>query len=170
MDDYNPALPADAFPNALTEDRTVAALFDSRSEAESAHDALKTAGFTAINISRKPDDTPATDETRSGLWEEIKAFFTGHHHDAGVYGEGVRRGKTLVTVQVPETRSDEVNSILSRFNPIDIDTYEKAWREDGWTGESVTAVGDMGRGHNRAAGADEPGIIPDRDNALRNLT
>jgi uncharacterized protein (TIGR02271 family) len=53
---------------------------------------------------------------------------------AGYYAEGVRRGSTLVTVEVPDHRVDEVVRVMDRFHPIDINQRASNWRQEGWTG------------------------------------
>jgi|KBSMisStaDraftv2_1062788.scaffolds.fasta_scaffold86748_3 hypothetical protein len=53
---------------------------------------------------------------------------------AEIYAESVRRGGSLVTVRVDETRADEAESILRSAGAIDIDKRVEAWRESGWTG------------------------------------
>jgi len=53
---------------------------------------------------------------------------------AEIYAESVRRGGSLVTVRVDETRIDEAASILRSAGAIDIDKRVEAWRETGWAG------------------------------------
>ena len=53
---------------------------------------------------------------------------------AGYYAEGVRRGSTLVTVEAPETRVDEVVRVMDHYHPIDINQRAGTWRQEGWTG------------------------------------
>jgi uncharacterized protein (TIGR02271 family) len=53
---------------------------------------------------------------------------------AGYYAEGVRRGSTLLTVEAPEHRADEVVQILERYDPIDVEERAASWRQEGWTG------------------------------------
>ena len=53
---------------------------------------------------------------------------------AGYYAEGVRRGSTLVTVEAPDSRADEVVRVMDRFHPIDINQRASTWRQEGWTG------------------------------------
>jgi hypothetical protein len=154
MDDYNRFASRDTL---TTEDRTIAAIFHNQGEAESAHDALRTAGFSHISLARKPDEG---DDDKS-LWQSIKDFFSGDQ-DADIYGEAVRRGKVLLTIHTHSDRAAEAVDILDRYHPIDLDAHEKNWRDEGWSGESVTAVGDTTEGHNRDAYDAEPGTIPSR--------
>jgi uncharacterized protein (TIGR02271 family) len=53
---------------------------------------------------------------------------------AGYYAEGVRRGSTLVTVEAPEQRVDEVVRVMERYHPIDVDERATSWRQEGWAG------------------------------------
>lgn len=55
--------------------------------------------------------------------------------EAGYYEEGIRRGGTLVSLQVD--RSEHVGraqDIMNRYNPIDLDERSEEWRSSGWTG------------------------------------
>lgn len=53
---------------------------------------------------------------------------------AEIYAESVRRGGSLVTVRVDETRTDEASSILRNSGAIEIDKRVEVWRDTGWTG------------------------------------
>ncbi len=53
---------------------------------------------------------------------------------AGYYAEGVRRGGTLVTVQVEDFMTDKAVDILNRHNPIDLNERVSTWRQSGWSG------------------------------------
>jgi uncharacterized membrane protein len=56
----------------------------------------------------------------------------GYDEDtAGHYAEGVRRGGVLLTVNTGN-RHDLAHSIISRFNPVDIDHRVADWREEGY--------------------------------------
>lgn len=51
------------------------------------------------------------------------------HH----YAEGVRRGGTLVSVQVVDDQVNEAIDIMESHRPVDINNRATAWRESGWT-------------------------------------
>ena len=56
--------------------------------------------------------------------------------DAQAYGEGVRRGGTLVTVRVDPAQAalaPTVAAILERHGAVDLDEKADAWRAEGWT-------------------------------------
>jgi hypothetical protein len=62
--------------------------------------------------------------TSSGVPEE----------DAHVYAEGVRRGGTLVTAKVDDTRYAEAENILKGANFVDPATRRAAYEQQGWAG------------------------------------
>jgi hypothetical protein len=53
--------------------------------------------------------------------------------DAHVYAEGVRRGGTLVTAKVEESRAAEAEAILQRSNWVDLPARRTAYEGQGWT-------------------------------------
>ena len=53
--------------------------------------------------------------------------------DAHVYAEGVRRGGTLVTAKVDDSRAAEAEAILQRSNWVDLPTRRTAYEGEGWT-------------------------------------
>jgi len=59
-----------------------------------------------------------------------------HHMDADdaeVYAEGVRRGDTLVTAHVDDSRVSSTRDILNRYNPTDVHSESSNWRNEGWS-------------------------------------
>jgi hypothetical protein len=53
--------------------------------------------------------------------------------DAHAYGEGVRRGGTLITVRADEARGPMVMDILEEHGSVDLDQKAAAWGKEGWT-------------------------------------
>lgn len=53
--------------------------------------------------------------------------------DANFYAEGVRRGGTLVTARVDDSRAPMAREILEQYNWVDPATRAAAYREGGWT-------------------------------------
>ena len=53
--------------------------------------------------------------------------------DAHTYGEGVRRGGTLVTVRIEDAQASAVAAILEQHGPADLDQKAASWRAEGWT-------------------------------------
>ncbi|WP_421989016.1 hypothetical protein [Roseococcus sp.] len=54
--------------------------------------------------------------------------------DAHVFAEGVRRGGSLVTVKVDDSRELEARTILDRYTHVDLAKREAEYRAGGWTG------------------------------------
>lgn len=52
--------------------------------------------------------------------------------DAHFYAEGVRRGGTLVTASVEDSRASAAREILQRYKWVDPDVRGAAYRESGW--------------------------------------
>lgn len=53
--------------------------------------------------------------------------------DAHVYAEGVRRGGTLVTARVDDTKAAMASSILKSPIAVDLPQRRDAYRQEGWT-------------------------------------
>ncbi|GJE59094.1 hypothetical protein [Methylobacterium trifolii] len=60
--------------------------------------------------------------------------------DAHAYGEGVRRGGTLVTVRADEAHGHMVMDVLEEHGSVDLDQKADAWRQDGWTAPSISGA------------------------------
>ncbi len=52
--------------------------------------------------------------------------------EANVYGEGVRRGGTLVTVRTDDSQADKAQTIMHQHNPVDWQTRGAEYRQAGW--------------------------------------
>ncbi len=59
--------------------------------------------------------------------------------EAGYFTEGVRRGGVLVTMQAEEDSSEQIMSIFSHHNPVDLHERAAQWREQGWAGNDSRA-------------------------------
>ena len=53
-------------------------------------------------------------------------------HDLRVYAEGVRRGGTLVSAEVPDERAEAARDTLLAAGAVDIGARVAAWRAAGW--------------------------------------
>jgi hypothetical protein len=81
-----------------------------------------------------------------------------HESEAPVYAEGMRRGGSLVTARVDESRAAEVEAILSRHSPVDIAAREADYRASGWSGYDDDApINTSGR--TQRSGLNDP-LIP----------
>src|SRR5512143_850633 len=54
--------------------------------------------------------------------------------DAGDFAEGLRRGHTLLAVQVDEAAGADIHQILASHQPINITERTEQWRKAGWAG------------------------------------
>jgi hypothetical protein len=72
----------------------------------------------------------------------VAGLIKTHHmdaEDAEVYAEGVRRGETLLTVQVDEANVSRSRDILNKYNPTDVHSESSSWRSEGWSKFDETA-------------------------------
>jgi len=53
--------------------------------------------------------------------------------EADVYAEGVRRGGTLVSVNVSDEQAVSVEAVLDRFEHVELGRRREAYRSTGWT-------------------------------------
>ncbi|QJP13276.1 hypothetical protein G3545_06195 [Starkeya sp. ORNL1] len=53
--------------------------------------------------------------------------------EANVYAEGVRRGGTLVSARVDDSRAAEARAILNANRAVDLTARERSYRESGWS-------------------------------------
>jgi uncharacterized protein (TIGR02271 family) len=118
---------------------TLVAVFDNRSDAQSAMDELLASGFsrTDVNVSSADasgqtgslgGDVPAVDQTHEeGIGASIKHFFTGlfgDDNDAHVsrYSDVVSSGNHVLTVTTQsEPEVERAADVIERFGPVDID-------------------------------------------------
>ena len=122
---------------------SLTAFFDSRSEAESAVDALKDAGITSDAIRLVPGfeadgDANIDREHHKGFWASLEDLFFPDS-DRHVYSEGLRRGGFLVSVTVSDAMYDKVHDILDDEGSIDIDERADQWRGEGWNDGITTS-------------------------------
>jgi len=54
--------------------------------------------------------------------------------EAQYYSEGVRRGGTLVSVNAPDERANEIAHLLDHGGAVDVHERATDWRDRGWTG------------------------------------
>lgn len=60
--------------------------------------------------------------------------------EAHAYAEGIRRGGTLVTVRVPDADRGRVETIMDRYNPMDISSVGAENRPGDWSSDRIVAV------------------------------
>ncbi|MYN17101.1 hypothetical protein GTP81_10095 [Rugamonas sp. FT107W] len=121
---------------------TLAAVFETRAEANRAKDELIHSGYAADSItvsdSGSVAGTPRINDNESIL-HSIKQMFSQllgrEHADRHIYAEALNRGHVVLTIQTHGMEAaDRAADIVEDFNPIDIDEHETMWRASGWTG------------------------------------
>src|SRR5690242_402103 len=116
---------------------TVIGMFDSKNQADAACRDLGLIGIDRNDIEERSGTDTRDSET---FWEKLKSFFTGEdERNAEYFAEGLRRGGTLVEVDAPEGKVDQVVSIFQRCGAVDVNNRAEAWRKSGWTGYNPQA-------------------------------
>ncbi|MBY5651711.1 hypothetical protein HFO45_26170 [Rhizobium leguminosarum] len=147
---YNDTDPAFSGP---TGGSSLAAFFDSRSDAESAVSRLEDAGVPVARIRLMPGyeagakNAGAMSEDRSGFFDALADFFFPDE-DRAVYAEGLRRGGFLVQVNdIDDALYETVHDILDDEGSIDMDERADLWSlEDRQQGASNTGFAGSAQG------------------------
>lgn len=136
---YNEGAPS--FAGGLAKS-TLTAFFDSRSDAETAIDKLKSAGVADVRLMpgyEADGEGASAAAERSGFWAGLADWFFPAE-DRDVYAEGLRRGGFLVSASVNQSNYDTAHDILDDEGSIDMDERADLWREEGWTAGGQQAV------------------------------
>ncbi|MBY3335239.1 MULTISPECIES: hypothetical protein [Rhizobium] len=172
---YNDTNPAFSGP---TGGSSLAAFFDSRSDAESAVSRLEDAGVPVARIRLMPGyeagakNTGAMSDDRSGFFDALADFFFPDE-DRAVYAEGLRRGGFLVQVNdVDDALYETVHDILDDEGSIDMDERADLWSlEDRQQGASNTGfAGQASGGKSSDDLAVSESAFDDRPVAMRDTT
>ncbi|MBY5318666.1 MULTISPECIES: hypothetical protein [Rhizobium] len=145
--DTNPAF------SGSTGGSSLAAFFDSRSDAESAVSRLEDAGVPVARIRLMPGyeadakNVGAMSDDRSGFFDALADFFFPDE-DRAVYAEGLRRGGFLVQVNdIDDALYETVHDILDDEGSIDMDERADLWSlEDRQQGASNTGFAGSAQG------------------------
>ena len=127
--------------------QTITAVFDTRTHAEGAAQALRQLGIPTADVTMSAET--ASDELgagygttaepkRSGFMASLENLFGGYE-DQATYAEGVRRGGTLLTAHVDDAHVDRAVSVLEQHGAVDLEEREETWRSEGWTGGATGA-------------------------------
>ncbi len=112
--------------------RTVAALFDERTDADRAVGRLCDAGIdrAALVVSDRVESKAEVAErpVGRGRLADVRMPEADRH----AYAEGVRRGGVLVTAMVTDAAAGEVVRILNGAGAVDLDARMRDWRGEGW--------------------------------------
>jgi uncharacterized protein (TIGR02271 family) len=129
-------------------------MFDTAGAAEAARNELLAQGLSSSDVTVHGTGSAGTavGDDRS-FWDELKGLFVPDD-DRYAYAEGIRRGGYLLSVRVPEGGEAEVEQVLERYEPVDLDTRESEWRAGGWQGyQGTVADQDAVAGRNAAYAA-----------------
>jgi len=111
-------------------------------------DPMATPGVTTSSFRHRDHDIPGIGTARVG--GPISSYFGGGsggqgrildalrshgvpESDAHAYAEGVRRGGTLLMLQVDEDQVPAAIDVLERHEPVDIEQRTTHWQSSGWT-------------------------------------
>lgn len=141
--------------------QVITAFFDSRSEAESVQNQLRSLGiikdqndqsddyrasvYDRTSTGYSEDDYSSAD--RRGFWGDSwrnDDDYTFPDEDRHTYEEGVRRGGALLTVTVDDQMADRAREIIDSSSAVDIDTRSSDWRSSGWTGPAAAGTAAAG--------------------------
>ncbi|MDB5728952.1 MAG: hypothetical protein JWQ00_2157, partial [Noviherbaspirillum sp.] len=134
---------------------TVIGVYDNRSDADNAVQALADAGIARANIhlNAEPSSSASGQSASSYTGQDsgqhsgsgIGGFFRNlfgmdDASERDVYAESVRRGSYVLTVDVQdEDQADRVTDIMARFDAVDIDERSSQWKKQGWSGYNPDA-------------------------------
>jgi hypothetical protein len=137
-------------------DRTVMGLFD-EGDAEAVVVELKACGvpLSRLNVIDQDEGDEGAEtkgrgagegesllEKGKALWARLKAALGADvpEHHQHLYHEGIKRGGTLVAVDVPEIQVERIRVIMANHHAVDLEERSAEWRKTGWTGGQVTAA------------------------------
>ncbi len=125
---------------ASTTECTVVAVFDNASDARSAANDLKAAGFGSDKVFVSSEGSTGTGNYAGG--STSTPGYSGAHHEGGItgwfkslfgaendehkggYERAVAGGKTIVSVDTQESNADRVSDILDRYSPVNVHTED----------------------------------------------
>ena len=119
--------------------RTITAMFDSRSEAESARARLSSSGIEADRVRIIDQESSGTSGStggspgQEGFFASLKDLFMPDE-DRHAYGEGIRRGGYMLVAEVDESDADRACQLLDEDGPVDFEQRQTEWRNQGWAG------------------------------------
>ena len=119
--------------------RTIVAMFDSRTEAERAVDALANAGYSRgdIQIRSEPWHAGETRTESTSWWE----WLFGESDERASYNEGLQRGGAVLSVTTPDDKVARVREILeARGGDVTTGTTAERVRREGREKEVIPVV------------------------------
>jgi len=105
-------------------ERTIVAVFRSRTDAESAVADLQTAGISRDDIYLDTGDAESsrskTSQSQGGFTGWLKSIFSEDSPDRAEYETALKHGNCLLGVETNENNIPVVENVLSRHSPIDL--------------------------------------------------
>jgi uncharacterized protein (TIGR02271 family) len=135
--------------------RTLIAMFDSRSEADRAAEALRGLNVSASNV--QVHDSGSAGATSAAGQDDDRGNYSSvgsmwmPEEDRATYHEGLRRGGAVLTAEVAEGDMELAMDAMEAAGAVDLDAREQEWRSQGWAG--TTATGASGATTGAATGA-----------------
>ncbi len=118
--------------------QTVVGLYDDHSTAEKVVDKLDNQGFTRSNIHVESHSGKGTGSFGNDLVGGLSQRGVPDD-EARFYAEGVRRGGTLVVLDVDDDRARDVAAVMNEHRPVRMKERRAAWREEGYEGYDESA-------------------------------
>lgn len=118
--------------------QTIVGLYDDHSTARKVVERLDDQGFSRSNIHVESHSGESTDSFGSDLAGGLTQRGVPDD-EARFYAEGVRRGGTLVVLEVDEDRTQDVVSVFNEHQPVQVDRRREAWQEEGYEGYDADA-------------------------------
>jgi uncharacterized protein (TIGR02271 family) len=125
---------------------TLVGIFDSVADAQDARRLLLQEGLDESMVRLTSSDTASmqggavTTEDRRGFFARLFGL-DEPDENVGHYAEAVRRGSTIVTVELDdESRASQIVSLLEESGAIDVDRRMEQWKASGYTGYDPTAA------------------------------
>lgn len=148
--------------------RTITAMFDSRSEAESARARLSSSGLEAERVRIIDQETGSSTGGaggQDGFWASLKDLFMPDE-DRHAYGEGIRRGGYMLVAEVEKDDVDRACQLLDQDGSIDFEQRQSEWRNQGWAGyqadRQAGAFGQLGGDRDGASFSNDRSVEEER--------
>jgi len=129
--------------------QALVAVFDKQTQAQQAHDALMSEGFSDNNMRLASAESMQSDSSKgkNGDSDESfghkigKMFGFGKEDDTKAYSEAVKRGNCVLTVDVDNNdEAKRAEDIMERYDPVDIDERSAQWQAEGNGEEGVIPI------------------------------
>ncbi len=123
--------------------KTIVGLYDDRATASRVVSALKDAGFTDQHVQFASNEQGSkTDfEVDASTFRDPAALtrYGIDSDEAGFYGEGLRRGGSLVVVRAQDQDAEKAVDIMGEGNPVRYEDRMKSYKASGYTGTDAAA-------------------------------